>query len=64
MSTKCIQNTLFSSMNENFVVVIDAKPEEIEKIHIREKTAYETLQNGPYYTRNKYDAMKMMKDER
>ncbi|VDI02660.1 Hypothetical predicted protein [Mytilus galloprovincialis] len=44
--------------------VYDAKPEEIERLHVVEKIAYETFQNGPYYARSRYDARNMMTDER
>ncbi|XP_052077425.1 transient receptor potential cation channel subfamily M member 1-like isoform X4 [Mytilus californianus] len=44
--------------------VYDVKPEEIERLHIVEKIAYETFQNGPSFARNRYDARNMMTDER
>ncbi|CAC5379428.1 TRPM4 [Mytilus coruscus] len=40
------------------------RSEEIERLHIVEKIAYETFQNGPSFARNRYDARNMMTDER
>ncbi|CAC5426872.1 TRPM3 [Mytilus coruscus] len=44
--------------------VYDATTEEIDRLHVIEKNAYESFQNGPDYARSRYDAMNMMTDER
>lgn len=51
-------------MYKQYVVVYDAKQEEIKGLHVVEKIAYETFQNGPEYKRSRYDTKNMMTDER
>ncbi|XP_063414557.1 transient receptor potential cation channel subfamily M member-like 2 isoform X1 [Mytilus trossulus] len=44
--------------------VQDVQAAEIERLHVVEKKAFKTYQHGPEYARSRYDAKKMMTDER
>ncbi|CAC5383684.1 Fibrinogen-like protein 1,Fibrinogen-like protein A,Angiopoietin-4,Angiopoietin-related protein 6,Techylectin-5B,Angiopoietin-related protein 7,Ficolin-1-A,Angiopoietin-related protein 1,Ficolin-1-B,Ficolin-2,Ficolin-3,Ficolin-1,Fibrinogen C domain-containing protein 1 [Mytilus coruscus] len=57
-------NKLRTTKKYGGAFVYDATPEEIERLNVVERIAYETFQNGPDFARSRYDAMNMMTDER